>query len=258
MTPAELDLRPAVNPSAARTLEGRTCVVTGASGGIGGAIALGLQSCGATVCAVGRRGAALEATAARGAGAERFEIYEADLVVDEQVTRLAEALVAREGGVDVLVHGAGTIALGDLESASVEDLDRQYATNVRAPYVLTRALLPSLRAAQGEVVFINSSAGLTARAGIAQYAATKHALKAIADSLREEVNSEGVRVLSVYPGRTATPLQARVHAEEGKAYLPERLVQPDDVASVVVNALTLPRSAELTDVIVRPRLKPRP
>ncbi len=77
----------------------------------------GWQSRGATVCAVGRRGAALEATAARGAGAERFEIYEADLVVDEQVTRLAEALVAREGGVDVLVHGAGTIALGDLESA---------------------------------------------------------------------------------------------------------------------------------------------
>ena len=157
----------------------------------------------------------------------------------------------------MLVHGAGTIALGDLGSAPIEDLDRQYAANVRAPYLLTRALLPSLRATQGEVVFINSSAGLTARAGIAQYAATKHALKAIADSLREEVNPEGVRVLSVYPGRTATPLQARVHAEEGKAYLPERLVQPDDVASVVLNALTLPRSAEVTDVVVRPRLKPQ-
>ena len=125
MTPAELDLRPAVDPSGARVLEGRTCVVTGTSGGIGSAIALALEARGATVCAVGRRGAALEATAARGAGAGQFEIYEADLVVDEQVARLVKALAAREGGVDVLVHGAGTIALGDLESASVEDLEPQ-------------------------------------------------------------------------------------------------------------------------------------
>lgn len=257
MTPTELDLQPAVNEAGARVLEGRTCVVTGAGGGIGSAIALGLESCGATVCAVGRRTEALQATADRGAGVGRFELYEADLVVDDQVARLTDAVLARQGGVDVLVHSAGAIALGDLGSAPIEDLDRQYAANVRAPTLLTRTLLPSLRAAQGEVVFINSSAGLTARAGIAQYAATKHALKAIADSLREEVNPDGVRVLSVYPGRTATPLQARVHAEEGKAYLPERLVQPDDVASVVLNALTLPRSAEVTDVVVRPRLKPQ-
>ena len=209
------------------------------------------------MCAVGRRGAALEATAARGAGVGRFELYEADLVVDEQVARLAE----RRAGARGRGRRARSRRRGRSRSAT-SDRPRSRTsigstpTNVRAPYLLTRALLPSLRAAQGEVVFINSSAGLTARAGIAQYAATKHALKAIADSLREEVNPDGVRVLSVYPGRTATPLQARVHAEEGKAYLPERLVQPDDVASVVLNALTLPRSAELTDVIVRPRLKP--
>ena len=242
----------------ARVLEGRTCVVTGASGGIGGAIALRLESCGATVCAVGRHAEALQATADRSAGVGRFELYEADLVVDDQVARLTDAVLARQGGVDVLVHCAGTIALGDLGSASIEDFDRQYAANVRAPYVLTQPLPPALRTTRGQVVFINSTAGLKARAGIAQYAATKHALKAIADSLREEVNPEGIRVLSVYPGRTATLLQARVHAEEGKAYVPERLVQSDDVASVVLNALTLPRSAELTDVVVRPRLKPQP
>ena len=258
MTPTELDLQPAVTEAGARVLEGRTCVVTGASGGIGGAIALRLESCGATVCAVGRHAEALQATADRSAGVGRFELYEADLVVDDQVARLTDAVLARQGGVDVLVHGAGTIALGDLGSAPIEDFDRQYAANVRAPTLLTRTLLPALCAAQGEVVFINSSAGLKARAGIAQYAATKHALKAIADSLREEVNPEGVRVLSVYPGRTATPLQAAVHEEEGRAYLHERLVQPDDVASVVVNALTLPRSAEVTDLVVRPRLKPQP
>jgi short-subunit dehydrogenase len=87
-------------------------------------------------------------------------------------------------------------------------------------------------------VFINSTAGLTASANVAQYAATKHALRAIADSLREELNPDGVRVVSVYPGRTATPLQARLHTLEGRDYRPDRLAQPEDVASVVMSALT--------------------
>jgi NADP-dependent 3-hydroxy acid dehydrogenase YdfG len=111
-----------------------------------------------------------------------------------------------------------------------------------------------LRAREGQIVFINSTVGLTARANVSQFAATQHALKAIADSLREEMNPRGVRVVSVYAGRTATPRQARIHAVEGKPYPPERLMQPEDVASVVLNALALPRSAEVTDVRVRPML----
>ncbi len=109
-----------------------------------------------------------------------------------------------------------------------------------------------LRARRGQIVFINSWAGFNARAGAGQYAATKHALRAIADSLREEVNSEGLRVLSVFPGRTATPMQETMHAIEGKEYLPERLQQPEDVAAVVVNALLLPRTAEVTEIRMRP------
>jgi NADP-dependent 3-hydroxy acid dehydrogenase YdfG len=143
----------------------------------------------------------------------------------------------------------------DLETASVGDLDRQYVANVRAPYLLTQALLPELRAREGQMVFINSTVGLTARANIGQFAATQHALKAIADSLREEINPHGVRVVTIYAGRTATPRQAKIHAIEGKPYPRERLMQPEDVASVVLNALTLPRSAELTDVRARPMLK---
>jgi short-subunit dehydrogenase len=156
---------------------------------------------------------------------------------------------------DVLVHSAGTWSYGGFDTAPVAELDRQYATNVRAPYLLTQALLPALRASAGQVVFVNSTAGLTARAGVAQYAATKHALKAMADALREEVNSEGIRVLTVYPGRTASPLQARIFQVEGRPYLPERLMQPEDVASAVLHAITLPRTAEITDLTVRQMLK---
>ena len=252
----EVHLRAPAAAISSSLLEGRTCVVTGASSGIGRAIAIALAAAGATVYCVARRKQELEATASRMNSAGRFELYEADLLVDEQISGLAEALRARGRGVDVLVHSAGTISLGNLETASIHDLDRQYATNIRAPYLLTQALLPALRESEGQVVFINSSVGLAARANVAQYAATKHALKALADSLRDEVNADGIRVSSVYPGRTATPLQAEIHAFEGKPYPPERLLQPENVASVVLNALVLPRGAELTDVMVRPMLKP--
>src|ERR671922_2922680 len=108
--------------------------------------------------------------------------------------------------------------MGKLETTPGTELDLQYRTNVRAPYLVTQALLPLLRRRQGQVVFINSSVGVTAGGEGGPYAASKHALKALADSFREEVNAEGVRVVSVYLGRTASPMQAAIHAMEGKAY----------------------------------------
>jgi len=159
------------------------------------------------------------------------------------------------GRVDILVHSAGVISLGQVETTSVKDFDWQYSVNVRAPYILTQALLSMIRACQGQIVFINSTAGRIAAAGVSQYAATKHAFKALADSLRGEVNGDGIRVLSVFVGRTATPMQAAVHEMEGRPYHPERLLQPEDVAAVVINALSLPRSAEVTDISIRPLTK---
>ena len=113
-----------------------------------------------------------------------------------------------------------------------------------------------LKSRRGQIVFINSSLGLASKAEAGQYAAAKHALKALADSLRDEVNADAVRVLSVFPGRTATPMQAALYAKEGKAYHPEVLLQPEDVAAVVINALTLPRTAEVTEIRIRPLKKP--
>jgi NADP-dependent 3-hydroxy acid dehydrogenase YdfG len=242
---------PAVNASG---LVGKTCVVTGASSGIGRGIATALAAAGATVCAIGRRRDALEEIAEAGEHG-RFAIYVADLAEEDEVASLAGELAARPGGLDVLVHSAGAISLASLETAAIDDFDRQYITNVRAPYLLTQKLLPALRASKGQVVFINSTVGLAARANTTQFSATQHALRAIADGLRHEVNADGIRVLSVYPGRTATPRQAKIYAIEGKPYLPERLMQPVDIGSVVLNALTLPRSAELTDVQIRPMLQ---
>jgi NADP-dependent 3-hydroxy acid dehydrogenase YdfG len=231
------------------------CVVTGASAGIGRAIAVALAVAGATVFGVGRREDLLRATAEVIKGPGRIRPYPADLSDPADISMLAERLCRETSGVDVLVHSAGMYARGPVETSSADDFDRQYATNVRAPYLLTQALLRTLRASRGQIVFINSTIVFAPSANVGQFAVTQHALRAFANTLREEVNADGIRVASIYPGRTATPRQARIHALERKAYVPERLLQPADVAEVVLKILTLPRTAEVTDVRIRPMLK---
>ncbi|MDB5882733.1 MAG: 3-oxoacyl-(acyl-carrier-protein) reductase [Ramlibacter sp.] len=239
-----------------KALDQQVAVITGASSGIGRALALELATHGANVCLVGRQLETLEVVAAlaRGKGSQAY-CYRADLSVRGEVDELVARINRELGCVDVLVHCAAVIAQGPVQSTSPEQLDLHYQTNLRAPYVLTQGLLPALKARQGQVLFVNSSAGLGARANVAQYAASKHALKALADSLREEVNPAGVRVLSIFPGRTATAMQAAVHAAEGKPYQPQLLMQPDDVAALAIHALTLPRSIEVTDISMRPMQK---
>jgi NADP-dependent 3-hydroxy acid dehydrogenase YdfG len=162
----------------------------------------------------------------------------------------------KAGKLDILVHSAGVIHQDSMERARIEDLDLQYATNVRVPYLLTKRLLPFLTRVRGQIVFINSSVGLAVRRPeVGQYAATKHALKAIADSLLEEVNPKGIRVLTLYLGRTATPMQRALFQQEGSEYHPETPLQPEDVASIVVHALKLPRTAEVTEISIRPMTK---
>lgn len=237
-------------------LKNKIAVVTGAGSGIGQAIALGLAAAGANTFLLGRSQANLKAvvrTSQKTAARSRF--FTVDLSSLQELRSVADRLKKETERIDILVHSAGIISLGPLSSAAVEDFDRQYKINVRAPFALTQCLLPMIEACQGQVVFINSSAGLNAAATVGQYAATKFGLKAIADSFRQEINAHGVRVLSVYPGRTASPMQASIYKMEGRPYRPERLMQPVDVAEVVIHSLQLPRSAEVTDIHVRPFVK---
>lgn len=231
----------------------QVAVVTGANSGIGKAITLALAGQGATVCLVGRRMEALQPVAEQASTGS--VCYQADLGLDSDISALVEKLNQDVKSVDILVHSAGVIRLSSLECANPDQLDWHYKVNVRAPYLLTQGLLPMIKARRGQIVFVNSTAGLRAGANASQYASTKHALKAVADSLREEVNAAGVRVLSLFLGRTASPMQASVHEMEHRKYNPKLLMQPEDVAAVVVNALTLPRTAEVTEVNMRPCVK---
>lgn len=247
------------NKVGSERLQGSCALVTGAGSGIGRAIARELALHGATVIVVGRRIDALtETSEGMSSDSCRITPHVADIALEEDVRNLAARIGKDFGRLDILVHSAGTISIGNVDQSSIADFDAQYKVNVRAPYFLTQSLLPMLRLAQGQIVFINSSVGLRARAGVSQYASTKHALRAIADGIREELNPSGVRVVSVYVGRTASPMQKSIHELEGVKYRPDLLLQPEDVADVVINVLQLARTAEVTDISIRPMKKADP
>lgn len=244
-------LTDATNP-----LAGKVALITGAGSGIGRAIAIDLARRGAVVCVVGRGRTALEETIGQFADPSRGRAYAADVTDDAAVARLVHQVKGDTGGLDILIHSAAAYFQGSLETSPVEELDTQYRVNLRAPYVLTQAALAMLKARRGQIIFINSSTGLVARAQVTAYAATKHGLKGLADSLRQELIGTGVRVVSVYPGQTATPMQEKRYGYEGRAYVPENLIQPEDVAELVGTVVCLPPTAEVTDLQVRPAIKP--
>ena len=237
-------------------LKNQIAVVTGASSGIGKAIALALAGKGAEVCLVARRRELLEQVAKQvEALGSRGHACPADLTKDDDIRGLGEKVQRDFGQMNILVLCGGAISHGTLEKASLVDFDLMYRSNLRGHYAMIQTLLPLIRKCQGQIVFINSSAGLRSPATVGQFSATQHAFRSLADSLRDEVNADGIRVLSVYPGRTATPRMAKLFEKEGRTYRPELLMQAEDVAEVVTHSLCLPRTAEVTDISIRPMQK---
>lgn len=231
-------------------LTNQHAVVTGASSGIGTAIALELARAGCSLHLLGRDETRLAHTRQQALEVNSdisIQVHAFDLNDDSEVSAFCHA--QHDAHIDLLIHSAGVAKLGTMAEADLNTLDWHYQVNVRAPYALTKGLLPKLEASKGHVVFINSGAGLNAKAGWGQYAMSKFALKALADSLRAELTD--VRVLSVYPGRTATPMQEQVYKSEGKTYNPDPLIQPEDVATQVVAALELPARASVIDLNIR-------
>jgi short-subunit dehydrogenase len=174
----------------------------------------------------------------------------ADLADPAAVERLADQLPDR---LDSVVHAAGVVDLGPVAELATASWQEQLTVNVIAPAVLTRIALPALRAARGTVVFVNSGAGLSASPSWAAYAASKHALRALADALRGEEQGYGVRVTTIYPGRTATPMQQKVHDQEGRDYSADDWIDPATVVGSILHVLDLTPDATISDLTVRPR-----
>jgi NAD(P)-dependent dehydrogenase (short-subunit alcohol dehydrogenase family) len=211
----------------------RTHLVTGAGSGIGHALA--------------------ERLAARGDRVVRLTRDVVDLEDPLGVVRWATEFATDLERLDSLVHVAGTVDLGTVAEIDPAVWQRHLAVNLTAPALLTAPLLPALRAAAGTVVFVNSSAGLVANAGWSAYAASKFGLRALADALRAEEAGNGVRVTTLFPSRTATPMQEKVHEQEGRTYDASRWITPATVVDSILHVLDLPPDATIPELVIRPR-----
>lgn len=227
---------------------GSTHVITGSGSGIGRVVAERLHERGDRLIHVARDAARAAQLCADFAGSTAIV---ADLARPETIAD-AVAAASVPDRIDGVIHAAGVVQLGKVAELPLSAWTGQLTVNLTAPAELTRVLLPRVRAARGQLLFVNSGAGLTAHPQWAAYAASKHGLKALADALRGEEAGHGVRVSTVYPGRTATPMQAEVHAQEGAAYDPAQWIDAGSVATAILTCLDLPRDAVIADLAVRP------
>ncbi len=218
-----------------------TALITGASGAIGSAIATALSAT-HTLLLAGRSSDRLDAVAER-LGATTFPL---DLTNPDEIEASCEIV----DELDVLVHNAGVSIPGHVAESNVDEWRATFAVNVFGVVELTLALLPALRRARGQVVFINSGAGRNVSPGMASYSASKFALRAFADSLRND--EPNLRVTTIYPGRTDSAMQRELVAFEGDDYDPANFLRPETVAAAVASAVATPPDGHVYEVVLRP------
>jgi NADP-dependent 3-hydroxy acid dehydrogenase YdfG len=230
-------------------LAGRTAVVTGASRGIGMAVARSLAALGARVIAVARSERALESFVREiGNGAVALP---ADLALPSAAELVAVAVRTAVGGEpDILVHAAGTFPLAPLDRTDDATLDTALALNVAAPLRLTREFLPGMRERKGgDVVTIGSIADRTVFPDNAAYAASKHAVRAMHEVLRAETRGSGVRAILISPAATDTAIWDP-HEPDRSPHLPSRseMLRAEDVADAVAWAVTRPAHVDVEEL----------
>ena len=242
----------------AQQLQGKVALVTGASSGIGEATAVALAGEGAAVAIAARRVDRLDTLKAK-LEAEGARVFAVELdVTDEAACRAAvERTVQELGGLDIVVNNAGVMLLGPIEGADTQDWRRMIETNVFGLMYVTHAALPHLLERGGDVVQVSSVAGRVARAGSGVYNASKFAVGAFSESLRQEVTTRGVRVTLVEPGAVATELQSHITHADTKAGIEKwiagmRPLQSDDIARAVVYVVTQPAHVSVNELTIRP------
>lgn len=241
---------PVEGPAEERSFAGRTALVTGASRGIGLAVATELARRGAWVGMVARSRDELE-EAARAVGGHAIP---ADVSSAEAVHGLAAHLDDMLGGVpDFVVNSAGAFALAPLAETDPELFERQLAVNLRGPFLVMRSLLPGmLRRRSGHLLSIGSVAGRVAYPGNAAYAASKFGLRGVHEVLAEEVRGSGVRATLIEPAATDTPLWDPLDPD-AREDLPARsaMLRPQDVARAVAFVLSQPEGVEVPLLALR-------
>jgi NAD(P)-dependent dehydrogenase (short-subunit alcohol dehydrogenase family) len=195
------------------SLKEKVAIVTGASSGIGAGIACTLGEAGAHLALVGRDPERLRETAdAVEATGAKAEIVSADLADDASAPRIVAEVVERFGGIDVLVNAAGIFEVAPFDE-SLDNIDRQWEINVRAPLRLTHAAIGELRRARGAVLFFSSIGGRVGFATGVGYCASKGAIENVVRALALEEATHGVRVNAIAPGNVRTPMNDHLFAD---------------------------------------------
>jgi len=245
-------------------LSGKAVAITGASSGIGEATALALARAGAAVALGARRKDRIEALAARiedeGGTAVALEV---DVTDEAQARGFVEAAHERLGRLDSLVNNAGVMLLGPVEQSDADDWRTMLNVNVLGLLYCTSAALPFMRAqGSGDIVNISSVAGRFARAGNAVYAATKFAVGAFSEGLRNEVTEGGIRVTLIEPGFVDTELQSHNTGEvlETLEQMREHLgevLRAQDVANGILYVVSQPPHVSINELLIRPTRQTR-
>jgi len=236
-------------------LDAKVALVTGASTGMGRAIAVALAAQGASVAIVARSADKLEdtAAAARAQGAKVL-VFPADVADHTRVGSVVREVVARFGKIDILVNNAGTNTYHrNLEDTSVADWDLVVNTNLTGPFLFTRETLPHMRAAgKGTIINISSGAGLraSAPAGVA-YCASKHGVQSLTGSINAEERRHGIRACAICPGETATP-NLDLRPLPPTAEMRSSMLTPEDIANAVLFVATQPDHVAIELLVVTP------
>ena len=237
--------------------DGQVALVTGASSGIGEAVARALADAGAAVVLAARRSDRLDALAAEieGAGGAALSVG-ADVTDEAEVARLADLAVDRFGGIDILVNNVGVGSYGPLGSMTVEDYDWMMRANMRSSFLCTHRFLPAmLERRSGQICFIGSVAGLKGLPGESVYCASKFAQMGFAQALDYETREHGVKVSVVAPGGVHTEFAIGTGRVAGDPAL-DAMLDPEDVAAAVLFALGQPENARTFLIGMRPMSEP--
>lgn len=240
-------------------LEGKVAIVTGASSGIGEATAIALAQEGAKVAVAARRADRLEHLVQRlqENGRQAISIV-ADVADEAQARDMISKTNAEFGRVDILINNAGVMLLGSIDGADTEDWRRMVNTNVLGLMYATHAALPTMKAqGEGHIVNISSVAGRIASAGSGVYNATKWAVNAFSESLRQEVHKDKIRVTIIEPGAVATELTDHITVpevkERTKAWMQSIAhLESEDIAAAIVYAVTQPLHVNVNEILIRP------
>ena len=224
-------------------------IVTGASRGIGRALAIGLAEAGYKLALVARDGAALNGVRAEIQGFDpgiAASCHPLDVTDAAAVRDLVAGLSAEHEAIDVLVNNAGQFRPGSIE-ADVEDLDAVVGTNLKGAFLMLKAVVPVMKAQKrGHIINLSSIAGKWGYAGYGIYAASKFALQGLSESLYKEMLEHGVKVTAICPNWVATEFAAAA----GGALPPEDMIQLDDLVSTVSWLLSLSRAACPREVVI--------